>query len=95
MKPKLIGGFLLPLIVLTVGMLGLTQVESAAGAAEFAGLGVLFALLAAIPLTIVANLFLLPPRGEIVDYFKKGMVVPLIAIVWAVLYNAGIWDALF
>ena len=95
MTPKLIGGYLLPLDVLVIGMLGLTQVESAAGAAEFAGLGVLFALIAAVPVTIVANLFLLPVRGDVMAYFRKGMIVPVLFFVWGVLYHAGIWDVLF
>ena len=95
MKPthtRLVGGVGLPLAVLAVGMLLLASVDSSAGAAEFAALGVFFVLLAAIPVTVIGNLLLLAPSGTWLDHFKRGMILPGLFLAWAVLYQTGLWD---
>lgn len=76
-------------------MLLLANVNSAASAAEFAGLAVFFVFLAAIPTTIIVNLIVMKPTGDVLEHFKRGMIIPLIALAWAVVYQLGLWDALF
>ena len=76
-------------------MLVLANVDSSAAAAEFAGLGVFLVYLAAIPTTIVVKLIVMRPFGEIFDHFKRGMIVPAVALAWAILYQTGLWDLVF
>ncbi len=75
-------------------MLALANVDSSARAAEFAALGVFFALLAAIPVTVIGNILLLKPTGSTLDHFRRGMFLPGAFLLWALVYQAGWWDQL-
>ena len=97
MKPvysKLLGGVIYPVVVLTIGMLLLANVDSAAHAAEFAALGVFFMLLVALPITVIGNFILLRPIGDTLDHFKRGMILPAFFILCAIIYQTGLWDQL-
>lgn len=76
-------------------MLALASVDSSAAAAEFAALGVFFVLLGAIPTTIVVNLIVLKGSGATIEHFKRGMIAPAIFLVWAIIYQIGLWDRIF
>ena len=75
-------------------MLGLANVDSAAGAAEFAALGVFFVFLFALPVTVIGNTILLRRSGTALDHFKRGMIIPAIFLLWTVVYQTGLWDQL-
>lgn len=97
MKPaysRVIGGLVYPIAVLIFGMLLLANVDSSAGAAEFAALGVFFVLLLAIPVTLVGNYLLLKPSGSALDHFRRGMILPGAFLAWTVVYQTGLWDRL-
>lgn len=91
---KLLGGVVGPLAALIVGMLALANVSSSAKAAEFAALGVFFVLIFAIPTTLVGNLLLLRASGTPLDHFKRGMILPGLFLLWAIVYQTGLWDRL-
>lgn len=94
-RDRLIYGVLLPVIVMVVGMLVIANLESGAAAAEFAALGVFFMLLAALPITLIVNGAVMLRDVETVKAcFLRGMVVPGIVLVAAVVYQSGLWDLL-
>lgn len=97
MKPmysRVLGGVIYPLAVPTFGMLLLVHVDSSAKAAEFGGLAVSFVSLFATPTTLVGNLMLLKSSGSTLHHFRRGMILPGIFLVWAVVYQTGLWDRL-
>lgn len=97
MKPaysRALGGLVYPIAVLIFGMLLLANIESSAGAAEFAALGVFLVLLFAIPVTLIGNYLLLKPSGSALDHFKRGMILPGVFLAWTVVYQTGLWDRL-
>lgn len=75
-------------------MLLLANVDSSAKAAEFAGLGVLFLLIFALPITLIGNILLLKTAGSGREHFKRGMILPGAFFMSAVIYQSGLWDAL-
>ena len=92
-RDRLIYGYCLPIAVMIIGMLVIANVDSQAKAAEFAGLAVLFMLIIALPITIIANAIILSRQSE-GRYFKRGMIVPTLVLIAAVIYQTGLWDYL-
>lgn len=92
---RLVAGVLLPHVVLVVGMALLMNAESRAGAAEFAALGLLFMLLAALPVTLVVDLLLaLSSNRSGPACFAVGMLPVGLVLVAAKVYHSGLWDRL-
>lgn len=92
-RDLLIYGFCLPIAVMIGGMLFIANVDSRASAAEFGGLAVFFMLLIALPITVIANAIILSGRSD-GAYFKRGMMVPALVLIAAVIYQTGLWDYL-
>ena len=94
-RDRFIYGLLLPIVVMIVGMLVIANVESGAAAAEFAALGVFFMLLVALPITLIVNsAVMLQEVKTTKDCFMRGMVVPGIVLLAAIVYQSGLWDRL-
>ena len=94
-RERFVFGVLLPVAIMVVGMLGIANVESRASAAEFAALAVFFMLLVALPITLVVNAAVMLQKAESVrQCFIRGMVLPGIVMLAAVVYQSGLWDAL-
>lgn len=94
-RDRFIYGLLFPIVVMIVGMLAIANVESGAAAAEFAALGVFFMLLVALPITLVVNAaVILQEVKSKKDCFMRGMVVPGIVLLAAIVYQSGLWDRL-
>ena len=88
-------GMLLPLVILFVGMLGIASLDSRAGAAEFAGLGVFFMLLFSLPFVLVINPLLVFGNVESRKAcFWRGMILPAVVFLAAIVYQSGLWDRL-
>lgn len=94
-RDRWVFGMLLPLVVLVVGMLGIASLDSRAGAAEFAGLGVFFMLLFSLPFVLVINpLLIFGNVDSRKTCFRRGMILPAIVFVAALAYQSGLWDRL-
>ena len=92
-RDKFIYGVLLPVVIMIIGMLVIANVESGAAAAEFGALAVFFMLLVALPITLVVNsAVMLQEAKSVKDCFKRGMVVPGIVMLAAIIYQSGLWD---
>jgi hypothetical protein len=88
-------GLLLPLVILVVGMLGIASLDSRAGAAEFAGLGIFFMLLFSLPFVLVINPLLVFGKADSRKAcFWRGMILPAIVFLAALVYQSGLWDRL-
>lgn len=94
-RDRLVFGLLLPVCAQVVGMLLIANLESRAGAAEFAGLGVFFMLLFSLPVVLVLNsIIVLGYQGTRKSCFLRGMILPAIVFVAAIVYQSGLWDRL-
>jgi hypothetical protein len=94
-RDRLIFGILLPVLVLIAGMLVIASVDSRAGAAEFAGLGVFLGLVISLPVVLLFNLlFLLLEVETRKSCFLCGMILPMIVFIAAIVYQSGLWDKL-
>jgi len=90
---RIVFGILLPVVILIIGMLVLVNVESGADAAEFGGLAVFIMLVISLPITLIANLFIVLLDAQTrKSYFGRGMIVPCIVLIAAVIYQSGLWD---
>jgi len=82
-------------VVLVLGMLGIASLDSRAGAAEFAALGVFFLLLFSLPFVFVINPLLIFGNVESRQAcFLRGMILPAIIFLAAIVYQSGLWDRL-
>jgi len=92
---RLIYGVVLPIAVLVVGLIAVMSIDSRAAAAEFAALAVLFMLVIAVPVTLLVNLAVMTSnaktRGQ---YFTRGMIVPALVLIFAIVYQSGLWNML-
>jgi len=94
-RDRFIYGLLLPIVVMIVAMMVIANLDSRAGAAEFAALGVFFMLLVALPITLVINTAVVLQKAESAkSCFMRGMVVPGIVMLAGIAYQAGLWDLL-
>jgi len=94
-RDRLIFGLLLPVGVLVVGMLWIANLDSRAAAAEFAGLGVFFMLLFSLPVVLVLNsMIVLGCEGTRKSCFLRGMILPAIVFLAAIVYQSGLWNRL-
>lgn len=94
-RARFLHGVVLPIAVMVVGLLILMNVESHAAAAEFGALGLLFLLIAALPITLIVNSVILLQEADTPrECFVWGMIVPGIVLVAAVVYQSGLWDRL-
>ena len=94
-RDRFVFGVLLPVAIMVVGMLIIANMESGASAAEFAALAVFFMLLVALPITLVVNAAVMLQKTESAKQcFMRGMVVPGIVLLAAVVYQTGLRDAL-
>ncbi|MBT8446825.1 MAG: hypothetical protein KJO38_06745, partial [Gammaproteobacteria bacterium] len=74
-------------------MLLIANVDSRAGAAEFAGLGVFFMLLLALPVTLIIGAVLLSGESRSPPaLFGRGMIAPGVVIGAAIAYQSGLWN---
>ena len=94
-RDRIVFGVVLPVVVMIVGMMLIASVDSSAGAAEFAALAVFFMLLISLPITLVINTVV---AFQNVDSrqsaFLRGLIVPGIVMLGAVIYQSGLWDRL-
>ncbi len=94
-RDRWVFGMLLPLVILVVGMLGIASLDSRAGAAEFAGLGIFFMLLFSLPFVLVINPLLVFGNADSRKAcFWRGMILPAIVFLAALVYQSGLWDRL-
>jgi hypothetical protein len=77
------------------GLLLIMSTPTRAGAAEFAALGIFLGAIVVSPFVLIANFFLAwQVTDSAVTCFKRGMIVPGIVLVGAVIYQTGLWDAI-
>lgn len=95
MKSRLLLGFVLPLIVEIIGSYLIARTDSGAEGASFAYLVVLIMLLAAMPITIAVNSYVVPaePRDS-ATIIVRGMIFPAFYIAAVLIYYTGLWDQL-
>ncbi len=94
-RDKLVFGLLIPVVIQIVGMLLIASVDSRAGAAEFAALGVFFMLLFSLPFVLVLNPLLVFGSAETRQAcFLRGMILPTLVFLAAIVYQTGLWDRL-
>ena len=73
----------------------IANVESRAGAVEFAALGVFFMLLFSLPVVLVLNSLIAFLDTETrMSCFLRGMIIPTIVFIAAIIYQSGLWDRL-
>ncbi len=94
-RVKFIYGLLIPIAILIIGMLIIANVDSGASAAEFAGLAVFFMLLISLPITIVLNTVLMFKNFHTpIACLGRGMIIPVLILISAIVYQSGLWDKL-
>ena len=94
-RDRFIYGVLLPVVIMIIGMLVIANVESGAAAAEFGALAVFFMLLVALPITLVVNsAVMLQEAKSAKECFTRGMTLPGVVLLAAVVYQSGLWDRL-
>ena len=93
-RDRLIYGVLLPLLIMVAGLLVIMSTETGAAAAEFAALGIFLGAIVVSPFVLILNFFLAwQPAGSTMICFRRGMIVPGIVLVGAIIYQTGLWDA--
>ena len=94
-RDRLIYGVVLPIVVMVFGLLIIMNVETGAGAAEFAALGIFLGVVIVSPFVLISNLLLaLLNVGSSIECFVRGMIVPGLVLIGAVVYQTGLWDAI-
>ena len=89
-------GLLLPTLCLVVGLVFAMALESGAGAAEFSSLGIMLVSLTVMPMVLIINgIVAFMPAPSRLHCYKRGMWLPGLMIVVAVLYQVGVVDAFF
>ena len=95
-RDRLIFGVLLPIVIMVFGLLIIMTLDTRAGAAEFAALGIFLVSIAVSPIVLIANLVVAfqveSTKGQC---FKRGMIAPGLVMLGAFLYQLGLWDAIF
>ena len=90
---RLLYGVLLPIVIMSAALLIIMHADSGAGAAEFAALGIFLGAIIAAPVVLIINLVLAFQTSETGgDCFKRGMIMPGIVIIGAIVYQTGLWD---
>ena len=94
-RDRLIYGVVLPVVVMAVGLLIIMNFETGAGAAEFAALGIFLGADIVSPIVLILNLFIAFQNvGSSMECFTRGMIVPGLVLIGAVVYQTGLWDAI-
>ncbi|NNC63679.1 MAG: hypothetical protein HKN84_02755 [Gammaproteobacteria bacterium] len=94
-RDRLIFGVLLPIVVMVVGLLIIMNLPTGAGAAEFAALGIMLGAITVAPIVLLVNLVVAFQDIETpLSCFKRGMVVPGLVLIGALVYQIGLWDAI-
>ena len=80
---------------MVLGLLIIMNSETGAGAAEFAALGIFLGVVIVSPFVLIANVLLaFLKAGSSMECFIRGMIVPGLVLVGAVVYQTGLWDAM-
>jgi len=94
-RHRLVYGVLLPIAIMVAGLLVIMSVDSGAGAAEFAALGIMLGALIVSPVVLIINFVLAFQNADTAEQcFKRGMIAPGIVLIGAVVYQTGLWDAI-
>ena len=95
-RDRLLFGVLFPIAIMIVGLFIIMIMDTRAGAAEFAALGIFLVAIAVSPFVLIANLVIAfqveTTKGQC---FKRGMIAPGIVMFGAFLYQLGLLDAIF
>ena len=94
-RDRLIYGVVLPIVVMALGLLIIMNFETGAGAAEFAALGIFLGAVIVSPVVLILNLLIAFQNvGSSKQCFIRGMIVPGLVLIGAVVYQTGLWDAI-
>lgn len=94
-RDRLIYGVALPFVVMAFGLLIIMNFETGAGAAEFAALGIFLGAVIVSPVVLILNLFIAFQNiRSSMECFIRGMIVPGLVLIGAVVYQTGLWDAI-
>ena len=89
-------GFLFPMFAMVLGLLIIMSMPTNTGAAEFAALGILLGAVIISPLLLIVNTLLaMGPARTRAACFKRGMAAPALVMLGALLFQLGLWDAIF
>ena len=94
-RDRVIFGIVLPLAIMTLGLLVVMSFESGAAAAEFGSLGIMLGSIVVAPFVLLINGFVAFQKTDnAATCFRRGMVTPGLILVAAVIYQTGLWDAI-
>jgi len=94
-RHRLIYGVLLPIVIMVAGLLVIMSVDSGAGAAEFAALGIMLGTIIVSPVVLTINFILAFQNADSPKQcFTRGMIAPGIVLIGAVVCQTGLWDAI-
>jgi len=94
-RDRLLFGVLLPIVAMAAGLFIIMLMDTSAGAAEFAALGIFLVAIAVSPIVLIINsVVAFQAQQTRAECFKRGMIVPGLVLAAAFLYQLGIWDAL-
>lgn len=95
-RDRLLFGVLLPIVTMAGGLFIIMLMDTSAGAAEFAALGIFLVAIAASPFVLIINSVVAFQNQQTrAECFKRGMIVPGLVMLVAFLYQLGLIDALF
>lgn len=93
-RDRLLYGVLAPIGIMLILLFTVMLFESAAGAAEFAALGIMLGAMIAMPFVLIINLVIVFQAVDTpMACFIRGMIFPGIVLIGAVVYQTGLWDA--
>lgn len=94
-RDRLLFGVLLPIVTMAAGLFIIMLMDTSAGAAEFAALGIFLVAIAVSPIVLIINSVMAFQNQQTrSECFKRGMIVPGIVMVAAFLYQLGVLDAI-
>ena len=96
-REQFVFGVLLPIGIMIAGLIVIMLIDSGAGAAEFAALGIMIGALIAMPAVLAVNLIIAFQNADTdtrMRCFRRGMIAPGIVLLGAIVYQTGLWDAL-
>ncbi len=94
-RDRLLYGVILPIGIMAFCLFLVMLTDTRAGAAEFAALGIFLGAIIVTPVVLLVNLVLAFQAADTAKVcLNRGMIEPVIVVIFSILFQALLWDAL-
>ena len=94
-RDRLLFGVILPIGMMAFALFLVMLADTRAAAAEFASLGIFLGAIIVMPVVLIVNVVLaFQAAATTTTCLTRGLVVPGIVVIGAIIYQTGLWDAL-